>query len=195
MGQRRSGIFGSRDRSGARARRHRPASTTQPARWRQRDAMIDVRHRRSITRCCSAASPRRSCPMTRRSRRPSSWRRARRPRAASASIATMSCSSLINALAARYPVSRKILWPDTFEGAARLFVTMQPPRSPVLLRLRRGLSAIPARHRRWRRGGICRRHRRTGSGPRARLSRRRRRAAVSRSLRAAVARCAVRLRA
>ena len=33
----------------------------------------------------------------------------------------------------RYPVSRKILWPDTFEGAARLFVTMQPPRSPVLL--------------------------------------------------------------
>jgi hypothetical protein len=41
--------------------------------------------------------------------------------------------SLINALAARYPVSRKILWPDTFEGAARLFVTMHPPRSPLLL--------------------------------------------------------------
>lgn len=41
--------------------------------------------------------------------------------------------SLINALAARYPVSRNILWPDTFEGAARLFVTMNPPRSPVLL--------------------------------------------------------------
>jgi hypothetical protein len=40
---------------------------------------------------------------------------------------------LINALGARYPVSRQILWPDTFEGAARLFATMHPPRSPVLL--------------------------------------------------------------
>jgi hypothetical protein len=42
-------------------------------------------------------------------------------------------SSLIKALAARYPISRKLLWPDTFEGAARLFVTMHPPRSPLLL--------------------------------------------------------------
>ncbi|MET0278278.1 MAG: DNA-binding domain-containing protein [Pseudorhodoplanes sp.] len=41
-------------------------------------------------------------------------------------------SSLINALAARYPISRKILWPDTFEGAARLFMTRHPPRSPML---------------------------------------------------------------
>jgi hypothetical protein len=40
--------------------------------------------------------------------------------------------SLINALAARYPVTRKLLWPDTFEGAARLFVIMYPPRSPLL---------------------------------------------------------------
>lgn len=40
---------------------------------------------------------------------------------------------LINALAARYPVTRSILWPDTFDGAARLFVTMHPPRSPLLL--------------------------------------------------------------
>jgi hypothetical protein len=41
--------------------------------------------------------------------------------------------SLINALAARYPVSRKILWRDTFEGAARLFVVMHPPRSPLIM--------------------------------------------------------------
>jgi hypothetical protein len=40
---------------------------------------------------------------------------------------------LMNALAARYPVSREILWPDSFEGAARLFVIMHPPRSPVML--------------------------------------------------------------
>ena len=40
--------------------------------------------------------------------------------------------SLISALAARYPVTRKLLWPDTFEGAASLFVTMYPPRSPLL---------------------------------------------------------------
>jgi hypothetical protein len=42
-------------------------------------------------------------------------------------------ASLINALAARYPISRSVLWPDTFEGAARLFVNMHPPHSPVLL--------------------------------------------------------------
>jgi hypothetical protein len=41
--------------------------------------------------------------------------------------------SLINALAVRYPVSRKILWPDTFEGAARLFVAVHPPHSPLLM--------------------------------------------------------------
>jgi hypothetical protein len=40
---------------------------------------------------------------------------------------------LMNALAARFPVTRRILWPDTFDGAARLFVTMHPPRSPLLL--------------------------------------------------------------
>lgn len=39
---------------------------------------------------------------------------------------------LINALGARYPVTRKLLWPDTFEGAARLFIAMHPPRSPLL---------------------------------------------------------------
>lgn len=42
-------------------------------------------------------------------------------------------ASLLNALASRYPVARRILWPETFDGAARLFVTLQPPRSPVLL--------------------------------------------------------------
>lgn len=40
---------------------------------------------------------------------------------------------LMKALAERYPVSREILWPDTFEGAARLFVMMYPPRSPIML--------------------------------------------------------------
>ncbi len=40
--------------------------------------------------------------------------------------------SLINALGARYPVTRELLWPETFEGAARLFIAMHPPRSPLL---------------------------------------------------------------
>jgi hypothetical protein len=40
---------------------------------------------------------------------------------------------LMNALAARYPVTRNLLWPETFDGAARLFVALHPPRSPVLL--------------------------------------------------------------
>jgi hypothetical protein len=48
-------------------------------------------------------------------------------------------ASLLNVLASRYPVARKILWPDTFDGAARLFVTLQPPRSPVLLHYGEGL--------------------------------------------------------
>lgn len=39
---------------------------------------------------------------------------------------------LINALGARYPITRKLLWLDTFEGAARLFIARHPPRSPVL---------------------------------------------------------------
>ena len=40
---------------------------------------------------------------------------------------------LVNALAARYPVTRRLLWTDTFEGAARLFAIMHPPRSPLLM--------------------------------------------------------------
>jgi hypothetical protein len=42
-------------------------------------------------------------------------------------------ASLINALAARYPVTRKLLWPDTFDAVARLYILSEPPRSPVLL--------------------------------------------------------------
>lgn len=42
-------------------------------------------------------------------------------------------ASLIGAMAARYPVVRNLLWPDSFDGAARLYVLSEPPRSPVLL--------------------------------------------------------------
>ncbi len=41
--------------------------------------------------------------------------------------------SLINALGARYPVVRRLLWDDAFHAVARLFVSASPPRSPVLL--------------------------------------------------------------
>lgn len=41
-------------------------------------------------------------------------------------------SGLINALAARYPVARKLLWDDAFHHVARLYVTAEPPRSPVM---------------------------------------------------------------
>ena len=40
---------------------------------------------------------------------------------------------LINALAARYPVTRKLLWPDTFAQIARMYIATEPPRSPILL--------------------------------------------------------------
>ena len=42
-------------------------------------------------------------------------------------------AGLIGAMAARYPVVRNLLWPDSFDGAARLYVLSEPPRSPVLL--------------------------------------------------------------
>ncbi len=41
--------------------------------------------------------------------------------------------SLINALAARYPVSRRLLWDETFNAVAHRYVVLSPPRSPVLL--------------------------------------------------------------
>ena len=41
-------------------------------------------------------------------------------------------AGLINALAARYPVTRKLLWEDAFNHVARLYVTEEPPRSPVM---------------------------------------------------------------
>jgi|SRR5689334_4026581 len=42
-------------------------------------------------------------------------------------------ASLINAVGARYPVVRKLLWEDGFNRIAQLYVAAQPPRSPVLL--------------------------------------------------------------
>jgi hypothetical protein len=42
-------------------------------------------------------------------------------------------AGLIKAVAARYPVVRKLLWDDAFNRIARLYVTAEPPRSPVLL--------------------------------------------------------------
>ena len=41
-------------------------------------------------------------------------------------------AGLINALAARYPVTRKLLWDDVFHAAARRYVVAEPPRSPVM---------------------------------------------------------------
>lgn len=41
-------------------------------------------------------------------------------------------AGLIKAVAERYPVVRKLLWDDAFDCAARLYVTMEPPRGPVL---------------------------------------------------------------
>jgi hypothetical protein len=40
---------------------------------------------------------------------------------------------LINAVAARYPVVRKLLWDDAFERVAAQYVRSELPRSPVLL--------------------------------------------------------------
>jgi hypothetical protein len=42
-------------------------------------------------------------------------------------------ASLIGAIGARYPACRKLLWPESFDAAARLYVMSEPPRSPVLL--------------------------------------------------------------
>jgi hypothetical protein len=42
-------------------------------------------------------------------------------------------ASLIGAIGARYPACRRLLWPESFDGAARLYVLSEPPRSPVLL--------------------------------------------------------------
>lgn len=41
-------------------------------------------------------------------------------------------AGLMRALAARYPAVRKLLWDDAFNRAARLYIAMEPPRSPVL---------------------------------------------------------------
>jgi hypothetical protein len=41
-------------------------------------------------------------------------------------------AGLIKAVAARYPVVRKLLWDDAFTRAAHLYVTAEPPRSPVM---------------------------------------------------------------
>jgi hypothetical protein len=41
-------------------------------------------------------------------------------------------AGLVNALAARYPVTRKLLWDDGFHAVARHYVVGEPPRSPVM---------------------------------------------------------------
>jgi hypothetical protein len=41
-------------------------------------------------------------------------------------------AGLINAITARYPVVRKLLWDDAFTRVAQLYVTAEPPRSPVM---------------------------------------------------------------
>jgi hypothetical protein len=42
-------------------------------------------------------------------------------------------AGLINAVAARYPVVKKLLWDDTFNRVARCYVMAEPPRTPVML--------------------------------------------------------------
>jgi hypothetical protein len=42
-------------------------------------------------------------------------------------------AGLINAVSARYPVVRKLLWDDAFNRIAHQYVVSEPPRSPVLL--------------------------------------------------------------
>lgn len=42
-------------------------------------------------------------------------------------------ASLIRAIGSRYPACRALLWPETFDEAARLYVMSEPPRSPVML--------------------------------------------------------------
>ena len=42
-------------------------------------------------------------------------------------------AGLINAVSARYPVVRKLLWDDAFDRVAHQYVVSEPPRSPVLL--------------------------------------------------------------
>src|ERR1051325_1564532 len=42
-------------------------------------------------------------------------------------------AGLINAVSARYPVVRKLLWDDAFKRVVHQYVVSEPPRSPVLL--------------------------------------------------------------
>ena len=42
-------------------------------------------------------------------------------------------AGLINTVGARYPVVKSLLWDEGFNRIAQLYVTAQPPRSPVLL--------------------------------------------------------------
>jgi hypothetical protein len=42
-------------------------------------------------------------------------------------------AGLINAVGARYPIVRKLLWEDGFNRVAQLYVAAESPRSPVLL--------------------------------------------------------------
>jgi hypothetical protein len=60
-------------------------------------------------------------------------------------------AGLIEALANRYPVTRRLIGPESFNALARLYCTQYPPRSPVLLsygdgfpRFVRNLGSIPS---------------------------------------------------
>ena len=46
---------------------------------------------------------------------------------------SINLGGLVSALEARFPAIRKIVGEDFFKGAAKLFATTQPPRSPLML--------------------------------------------------------------
>jgi len=51
-------------------------------------------------------------------------------------------ASLIRSLATRYPVVRRLLWEESFDSVARLYVAAHPPRSPVMLEYGDGFPAF-----------------------------------------------------
>ena len=42
-------------------------------------------------------------------------------------------AGLLNALSAKFPIVRKLLWEDSFQRIAREYIAINPPKSPVLL--------------------------------------------------------------
>ena len=87
-------------------------------------------------------------------------------------------AGLINAVSARYPVVRKLLWDDAFNRVAHQYVAAEPPRSPVLLNMARASRNSCAASDRGPRP-LSRRRGRDRVGANPRLSRRRRGAVVA----------------